>query len=153
MRATLAAQDSAPPPERPTATQTQDRPQSMDFRNNKSQAAPAVRGKDSDFQLPEGNQWRYSEFVNAVQAGKVERVRFSKEGGQLQARPPAPPLRGLLQSRLAAQVCGAQGTTSSSLWLACASSARVRPSAGACGSGSMPKQRGCCPLSRQLQEV
>ena len=56
----------------------------MDFKGSKSQSAPAVRGKDSDFQLPEGNQWRYSEFVNAVQAGKVERVRFSKEGGQLQ---------------------------------------------------------------------
>ena len=57
----------------------------MEFRGNKSQSAPAVRGS-SDFQLPEGNQWRYSEFVNAVQAGKVERVRFSKEGGQLQVR-------------------------------------------------------------------
>ena len=50
--------------------------------------APALKGSSSsgDFQLPEGNQWRYSEFVNAVQGGKVERVRFSKEGGQLQAR-------------------------------------------------------------------
>ena len=54
----------------------------MEFRGNKSQNAPAVR--DSNFQLPEGNQWRYSEFINAVQNGKVERVRFSKEGGQLQ---------------------------------------------------------------------
>ena len=61
----------------------------MEFRGSKSQSAPAVRGKDSDFQLPEGNQWRYSEFVNAVQAGKVERVRFSKEGGQLQVPSPA----------------------------------------------------------------
>ena len=34
--------------------------------------------------LPEGNQWRYSEFIGAVQAGKVERVRFSKDGSQLQ---------------------------------------------------------------------
>lgn len=34
--------------------------------------------------LPEGNQWRYSEFISAVQGGKVERVRFSKDGTMLQ---------------------------------------------------------------------
>ncbi|XP_074587511.1 ATP-dependent zinc metalloprotease FTSH 1, chloroplastic-like [Curcuma longa] len=34
--------------------------------------------------LPEGSQWRYSEFLNAVKKGKVERVRFSKDGGVLQ---------------------------------------------------------------------
>lgn len=34
--------------------------------------------------LPEGNQWRYSEFISAVQSGKVERVRFSKDGTMLQ---------------------------------------------------------------------
>ncbi|KAI3895935.1 hypothetical protein MKW98_025726 [Papaver atlanticum] len=34
--------------------------------------------------LPEGSQWRYSEFLNAVKKGKVERVRFNKEGGFLQ---------------------------------------------------------------------
>lgn len=34
--------------------------------------------------LPEGNQWRYSEFIGAVENGKVERVRFSKDGSQLQ---------------------------------------------------------------------
>ncbi|XP_074587280.1 ATP-dependent zinc metalloprotease FTSH 1, chloroplastic-like [Curcuma longa] len=34
--------------------------------------------------LPEGSQWRYSEFLNAVRKGKVERVRFSKDGGVLQ---------------------------------------------------------------------
>ena len=39
-------------------------------------------GNDSG--LPEGNQWRYSEFINAVQSGKVERVRFAKDGTQLQ---------------------------------------------------------------------
>mmetsp|Transcript_9700 Transcript_9700/g.16639 ORF Transcript_9700/g.16639 Transcript_9700/m.16639 type:complete len:705 (-) Transcript_9700:304-2418(-) len=37
-----------------------------------------------DTELPEGNQWRYSEFIKAVQKGKVERVRFSKDGAQLQ---------------------------------------------------------------------
>ncbi|CAA6673542.1 unnamed protein product [Spirodela intermedia] len=35
-------------------------------------------------ELPEGAQWRYSEFLNAVKKGKVERVRFSKDGGVLQ---------------------------------------------------------------------
>lgn len=34
--------------------------------------------------LPEGSQWRYSEFLNAVKKGKVERVRFSKDGSALQ---------------------------------------------------------------------
>jgi cell division protease FtsH len=34
--------------------------------------------------LPEGTQWRYSEFLSAVKRGKVERVRFSKDGGLLQ---------------------------------------------------------------------
>ncbi|KAL8135740.1 hypothetical protein AgCh_010389 [Apium graveolens] len=35
-------------------------------------------------ELPEGAQWRYSEFLNAVKKGKVERVRFNKDGGVLQ---------------------------------------------------------------------
>ncbi|CAD6338213.1 unnamed protein product [Miscanthus lutarioriparius] len=34
--------------------------------------------------LPEGAQWRYSEFLSAVKRGKVERVRFTKDGGLLQ---------------------------------------------------------------------
>ncbi|PKI51178.1 hypothetical protein CRG98_028465, partial [Punica granatum] len=34
--------------------------------------------------LPEGSNWRYSEFLNAVKKGKVERVRFSKDGSALQ---------------------------------------------------------------------
>ena len=54
----------------------------MDF-PARNQQAPAPKG-DSNSSLPEGNQWRYSDFINAVQSGKVERVRFSKEGGQLQ---------------------------------------------------------------------
>ncbi|KAG9138407.1 hypothetical protein Leryth_021063 [Lithospermum erythrorhizon] len=40
--------------------------------------------KPSSSELPEGSQWRYSEFLNAVKKGKVERVRFSKDGGVLQ---------------------------------------------------------------------
>jgi cell division protease FtsH len=39
---------------------------------------------EGGYPLPEGNQWRYSEFINAVEAGKVERVRFSKDGSILQ---------------------------------------------------------------------
>lgn len=34
--------------------------------------------------LPEGNNWRYSEFIKSVMGGKVERVRFSKDGSSLQ---------------------------------------------------------------------
>ena len=45
-------------------------------------AAPAVAATTTD--LPDGNQWRYSDFIGAVQNGKVERVRFSKDGSQLQ---------------------------------------------------------------------
>lgn len=44
-------------------------------------SAPPVK-KVSD--LPEGAQWRYSEFLNAVKGGKVERVRFAKDGTTLQ---------------------------------------------------------------------
>ena len=77
------AADYYTPPQGNTETQTREQqPQSVQFPGS-SQSAPAVKGS-SDYQLPEGNQWRYSEFINAVQSGKVERVRFSKEGGQLQ---------------------------------------------------------------------
>lgn len=38
----------------------------------------------TEFVFPETSQWRYSEFINAVEAGKVERVRFSKDGSQCQ---------------------------------------------------------------------
>ena len=47
-----------------------------------SLTAPATDSKKVD--LPEGSQWRYSEFINAVKGGKVERVRFSKDGSSLQ---------------------------------------------------------------------
>ena len=82
------AADYYTPPQGNTETQTKEQTQSVQFPGS-SQSAPAVKGS-SDYQLPEGNQWRYSEFINAVQGGKVERVRFSKEGGQLQV-PPHPP--------------------------------------------------------------
>ena len=44
--------------------------------------APAPTASESG--LPEGSSWRYSEFINAVQRGKVERVRFAKDGSALQ---------------------------------------------------------------------
>ncbi|KXZ56049.1 hypothetical protein GPECTOR_2g1601 [Gonium pectorale] len=76
-----AADYYAPPAETNTATATTTAPQSVQFGSSAPLTAPEVR---SEYQLPEGNQWRYSEFVNAVEAGKVERVRFSKDGSQLQ---------------------------------------------------------------------
>jgi len=63
----------------PAATQVAEaQQQSLQF---PSQSAPAV---SSGYQLPEGTQWRYSDFIRAVENGKVERVRFSKDGSQLQ---------------------------------------------------------------------
>jgi hypothetical protein len=69
-----------PPP--PTAEATQAARPSMAF---PAATAPPVKA-GGEYALPEGAQWRYSEFINAVNAGKVERVRFSKDGSQLQVR-------------------------------------------------------------------
>lgn len=69
----------------PTATQTVENVQTKEFAAPSS--APELYtapSPASDSGLPEGNQWRYSEFISAVQSGKVERVRFSKDGSQLQ---------------------------------------------------------------------
>eukprot|EP00879_Flechtneria_rotunda_P028521 GHRR01030647.1.p1 GENE.GHRR01030647.1~~GHRR01030647.1.p1 ORF type:complete len:229 (-),score=75.50 GHRR01030647.1:266-952(-) len=77
-----AAADYAPAPDSSntvTAERSQT-PSSFTFQGA-AQNAPAVR---DEYQLPEGNQWRYSEFISAVQNGKVERVRFSKDGTMLQ---------------------------------------------------------------------
>ncbi|KAG2452567.1 hypothetical protein HYH02_002804 [Chlamydomonas schloesseri] len=76
-----AADYFAPPTDATTTTTTTQAPASMSFGSSAPLTAPEVR---SEYTLPEGNQWRYSEFVNAVEAGKVERVRFSKDGSQLQ---------------------------------------------------------------------
>ena len=75
------AADYAPPPQQ-NQQQAQQKQDTRTFEG--ASKAPAVASSPSDYQLPEGNQWRYSEFINAVQAGKVERVRFSKDGSQLQ---------------------------------------------------------------------
>lgn len=68
------ALDFAPAPEQQQAAA----PQAESF------ATPAAPALKSSAALPEGNQWRFSEFINAVNAGKVERVRFAKDGSQLQ---------------------------------------------------------------------
>lgn len=73
----LAADVPTPPPELKEASKQN---QSLSF---PSQEAPAPKTTASNG-LPEGNQWRYSDFISAVENGKVERVRFSKDGSQLQ---------------------------------------------------------------------
>ncbi|KAI3980612.1 hypothetical protein MKX01_025177 [Papaver californicum] len=55
--------------------------QSSRIPENILQTAPKVSNTQD---IPDGNQWRYSEFLNAVKKDKVERVRFSKEGDTLQ---------------------------------------------------------------------
>jgi cell division protease FtsH len=76
------AADMPPPPQffGPEAVQQQlqAKPSAL---SGAALTAPPVK-KDSG--LPEGAQWRYSEFLNAVKAGKVERVRFAKDGTTLQ---------------------------------------------------------------------
>ncbi|CAN8288302.1 unnamed protein product [Cochlearia groenlandica] len=56
---------------------------SSPFTQNQSITAPNPQSRSSS-DLPEGSQWRYSEFLNAVKKGKVERVRFSKDGSVVQ---------------------------------------------------------------------
>lgn len=73
----VAAADFAPPPQVQQQTQTP----SYEFAGATNLTAPEVK---AETQLPEGTQWRYSEFISAVENGKVERVRFSKDGSQLQ---------------------------------------------------------------------
>lgn len=84
--AARAADFFAPPVGANTVVAEQAGPQSMTFGGSAgSQSAPALRD-DAAAGLPEGNQWRYSEFIAAVESGKVERVRFSKDGSMLQVR-------------------------------------------------------------------
>lgn len=83
--AALATLSSATPPalalDFPPAPEQQAAAPQADARQFAAPAAPALKDAGA---LPEGNQWRYSEFINAVTAGKVERVRFAKDGSQLQ---------------------------------------------------------------------
>ena len=77
------ADDFAPPAEAPpTSALAQFQAQAQSAFAGDSQTAPSTSVSADG--LPEGNNWRYSEFIRAVMAGKVERVRFSKDGSQLQ---------------------------------------------------------------------
>lgn len=64
----------------PTEQVQQQRGEAVSAFADASKEAPAVNADG----LPEGNNWRYSEFIKAVMSGKVERVRFSKDGSALQ---------------------------------------------------------------------
>lgn len=75
------AADFVPPPQNTT---TIEQPQTLQLGGNPSAAPSVYSAPAGEYQLPEGSQWRYSEFIDAVQRGKVERVRFSKDGTQLQ---------------------------------------------------------------------
>lgn len=80
------AVDYAPPTEvNQQQVQQAQQVQSLEFQQAAPLTAPDVKTAPSgEYQLPEGGQWRYSEFIGAVESGKVERVRFSKDGTQLQ---------------------------------------------------------------------
>nr|XP_017252250.1 PREDICTED: ATP-dependent zinc metalloprotease FTSH, chloroplastic [Daucus carota subsp. sativus] len=81
----LALNDTVSPPSPAPSTtvlEAENPVKSSPFSQTLSLNAPVTKGASSD--LPEGTQWRYSEFLNAVKKGKVERVRFNKEGGVLQ---------------------------------------------------------------------
>ena len=77
----LAAEPPLPAPESQPILQSQqpDR-QTLPSLTGASLTAPPIKSSD----LPEGTQWRYGEFLNAVKRGKIERVRFSKDGSTLQ---------------------------------------------------------------------
>ncbi|KAL9248867.1 ATP-dependent zinc metalloprotease FTSH, chloroplastic-like protein [Drosera capensis] len=78
----LAADITPPPPieaQRVTPNFTNSNP----FSQNVVLTAPKPQGQTAS-DLPESGQWRYSEFLNAVKKGKVERVRFAKDGSVLQ---------------------------------------------------------------------
>lgn len=79
------AVDSPPPPPvmevQPSAAE-QSSPFAQSLILNAPNTADSTPKPASD--LPEGSNWRYSEFLNAVKKGKVERVRFAKDGSVLQ---------------------------------------------------------------------
>eukprot|EP00210_Caulerpa_lentillifera_P001405 g1350.t1 len=71
------AADLPPPPQPQPQFQQENRVQGLE-------TVTAPSPSTAEFVFPESNQWRYSEFINAVEAGKIERVRFAKDGSQLQ---------------------------------------------------------------------
>ncbi|KAL9268952.1 ATP-dependent zinc metalloprotease FTSH, chloroplastic-like protein [Drosera capensis] len=81
----LAADITPAPPPPPIEAQrvTPNFTNSNLFSRNVVLTAPKPLGQTAS-DLPESGQWRYSEFLNAVKKGKVERVRFAKDGSVLQ---------------------------------------------------------------------
>ncbi|KAH7669145.1 Peptidase FtsH protein [Dioscorea alata] len=79
----LAADEISPPPVVTPVPSAQSETASK-LTNPFSQALLTAPKPQASSDLPEGSQWRYSEFLSAVKKGKVERVRFSKDGGVLQ---------------------------------------------------------------------
>ncbi|KAJ6731157.1 ATP-DEPENDENT ZINC METALLOPROTEASE FTSH 1 CHLOROPLASTIC-RELATED [Salix viminalis] len=79
----LAIDNPTPPPTAPPVIEAQPTRPSPTFAQNLLLTAPKPQSQSTS-DLPEGTQWRYSEFLNAVKKGKVERVRFSKDGSALQ---------------------------------------------------------------------
>ena len=78
------ADDFAPPAqEAPASALAQFQAQTQSALAGDSLTAPDTKVADPNA-LPEGNTWRYSEFIRAVMGGKVERVRFAKDGTSLQ---------------------------------------------------------------------
>ena len=78
------ADDFAPPAqEAPASALAQFQAQAQSAMTGDSLTAPDTKVADPNA-LPEGNTWRYSEFIRAVMGGKVERVRFAKDGASLQ---------------------------------------------------------------------
>ncbi|KAJ9542138.1 hypothetical protein OSB04_028644 [Centaurea solstitialis] len=72
----------SPPPQNPLESQLiKQNPSNSSLPFSQSNVLTAPKPASD---LPEGSQWRYSEFLNAVKKGKVERVRFNKDGGVLQ---------------------------------------------------------------------
>ncbi|URE32493.1 Peptidase family M41 [Musa troglodytarum] len=75
---------SPPPSSPPVQLEAASKPAPPSASNPFSQSLLTAPRPQASPDLPDGSQWRYSEFLNAVKRGKVERVRFSKDGGVLQ---------------------------------------------------------------------
>merc|ERR1712205_69901 len=71
-------------PAMPAAEQQQSAEQMTEAFPSLSAPSTTVASTTDASDLPEGSTWRYSEFIKAVLGGKVERVRFAKDGSSLQ---------------------------------------------------------------------
>lgn len=71
-------------PAMPAVEQQQSAEQTTEAFPSLSAPSTAVASTTDASGLPEGATWRYSEFIKAVLGGKVERVRFAKDGSSLQ---------------------------------------------------------------------